>query len=127
MGHTIAKRFSFSASHHLPGLPPGHKCGRRHGHNYTVELVLTRDELIGPGFVTDFTDLAPMKTYLDETFDHRDLNEVLDEPPTSERLAKHFAGWAIDNLEPVLPGRVLRVRVSETDSTWAEYTPDRPA
>jgi 6-pyruvoyltetrahydropterin/6-carboxytetrahydropterin synthase len=125
--HTIGKRFSFSASHRLPGLPAGHKCGRPHGHNYTVELVLGCDELIEPGFVTDFTDLAPFKAYLDDTFDHRDLNEVLDRPPTSERLAEHFAWWAMEHLEPVLHGRVLRVRVSETDSTWAEYTPDLPA
>jgi 6-pyruvoyltetrahydropterin/6-carboxytetrahydropterin synthase len=127
VGHTIAKRFAFSAGHHLPGLPPGHKCGRPHGHNYTVELVLTSDNLIGPGFVTDFTDLAPMKRYIDETFDHRVLNDVLTEPSTSERLAEHFARWAVEHLEPVLPCRVVRVRVSETDSTWAEFAVDRPA
>ncbi len=125
MGHTIGKRFTFSASHRLPDLPNGHKCARLHGHNYTVEVVLGTNRLVQPGFVTDFGELAPLKTYLDTTFDHRDLNEVLDVPPTSENLAAHVAAWVIDNLEPGIPGRLICVRVSETDSTWAEYTPER--
>jgi 6-pyruvoyltetrahydropterin/6-carboxytetrahydropterin synthase len=122
VGHTIGKRFSFSASHHLPGLPPGHKCGRLHGHNYVVELTFTADTLTGPGFVTDFGELAPFKKYVDETFDHRDLNEVIEVPPTSEHLAAHFADWVVAHLEPGVPGRLTSVRVSETESTWAQYT-----
>jgi 6-pyruvoyltetrahydropterin/6-carboxytetrahydropterin synthase len=127
LGHTIGKRFTFSASHHLPGLPEGHKCGRLHGHNYRVEVVIGASGLAEPGFVTDFGDLAPLKTYLDATFDHRDLNEALDVPPTSENLAAHVAAWFVANLEPRIAGRLVSVRVSETDSTWAQYTPERPS
>jgi len=125
MGYIIGKRFGFSASHRLPDLPPGHKCGRDHGHNYVVALVLTADHLIPPGFVTDFGDLAPFKGYVDRDFDHRCLNDVIDVPPTSENLAAHFAGWVLANLEPNIPGRLLSVRVAETDSTWAEYIVER--
>jgi len=126
LGHTIGKRFAFSASHQLPGLPEGHKCGRPHGHNYAVEVVIAADHLAGPGFVTDFGDLAPLKAYLDATFDHRDLNQVVDVPPTSENLAAHIAAWFAGNLESRIPGHLVSVRVSETDSTWAHYTPQRP-
>ncbi|MEV7227228.1 6-carboxytetrahydropterin synthase [Polymorphospora sp. NPDC051019] len=125
VGYLIGKTFTFSASHMLPGLPDGHKCARMHGHNYHVEVVVGADVLASPGFVTDFGDLAPLKTYLDDTFDHRHLNDVLDLAPTSEHLAAHLAVWIIEHLEPVIPGRLHSVRVSETDSTWAEYTPDR--
>jgi 6-pyruvoyltetrahydropterin/6-carboxytetrahydropterin synthase len=125
--YTIGKQFGFSASHCLPGLPAGHKCGRLHGHNYEVEVVVTADVLTGPGFVTDFGDLAPVRTYLDATFDHRDLNEALDVPPTSENLAAHLAVWFVAHVEPQIPGRLVSVRVSETDSTWAQYTPERPS
>ena len=125
MGHTIGKRFAFSASHQLPGLPDGHQCARLHGHNYTVEVVLTADELIGPGFVTDFGDLAAVKTYLAATFDHRHLNDAIDVPPTSENLAEHVARWFMREIEPAIPGRLAAVRVSETESTWAQYVPDR--
>ena len=56
MSHTIGKRFSFEAGHHLGGLPDGHKCARPHGHSYTVEVIVTAGELTGPGFVTDFAN-----------------------------------------------------------------------
>jgi 6-pyruvoyltetrahydropterin/6-carboxytetrahydropterin synthase len=124
--YTIAKQFMFSASHQLPDLPEGHQCARLHGHNYTVEVVLGARELNGPGFVTDFADLAPVKTYLDTTFDHRHLNDVLDVAPTSEHLAAHIAEWVITNLEPHIPGLLVRARVAETAASWAEYTPQRP-
>lgn len=127
MTYTIGKRFAFSASHCLPGLPEGHKCGRLHGHNYEVEVVVTAEDLTGPGFVTDFGDLAPVKTYLDDAFDHRDLNEALDVPPTSENLAAHLADWFVVHVEPQIPGCLVSVRVSETGSTWAQYTPERPS
>jgi P-type Ca2+ transporter type 2C len=38
--YTIAKRFAFSASHVIGGLPADHPCARLHGHNYEVEVVL---------------------------------------------------------------------------------------
>jgi 6-pyruvoyltetrahydropterin/6-carboxytetrahydropterin synthase len=87
---------------------------------------VTAGELMPPGFVTDFGDLAPFRAYLDSELDHRDLNEVVDLPPTSENLAAHLAAWFITNVEPAIPGRLVRVRVSETVDTWAEYTLDRP-
>ncbi|KPM52581.1 6-pyruvoyl tetrahydropterin synthase [Frankia sp. R43] len=123
MEYRIGKRFSFDAAHHLEGLASGHKCARVHGHTYTVEVVLTADRLSGPGFVTDFGDLVPFSDFLDKHFDHRDLNEVLDVPPTSELVATHLAHWFIDNLEPLIPGRLVSMRVAETPGSWAEYTP----
>jgi len=123
MTHTIAKAFSFDAGHHLPGLPAGHKCARPHGHTYRAEVRLTATALTGPGFVADFADLAPVKAYLDETFDHSYLNDVVPFPPTSERLAQHLYDWCTANLD--LPDGVTvdAVLVSETPSTWARYRP----
>lgn len=87
----IGKSFTFESAHHISGLPDGHKCARPHGHSYTVTVMLERQELVEPGFVTDFGELTPFKRYIDECLDHRDLNEVLDIPPTSELLAHHLA------------------------------------
>jgi len=119
--YQVGKRFSFDAAHRLCGLPAGHKCGRVHGHTYTVEVVVAAEELSGPGFVTDFGDLGVFGAYLEERFDHRDLVEVLDVEPTAERIAGHLADWFARNVEPGIPGRLVAVRVSETPSTWAEY------
>ncbi|MFH8991458.1 6-pyruvoyl trahydropterin synthase family protein [Streptomyces sp. NPDC017940] len=124
--YRIGKRFSFDAAHHLAGLPEGHKCARLHGHTYTVELVLAAEELSGPGFVTDFGDLAPVKTFLDGHLDHRSLNDVLPVEPTSENLARYLAEWFVEHVEPGIGGRLETVRVSETPSSWAEFEVIRP-
>lgn len=118
---TIGKSFRFEAAHRLSSLDPEHKCARLHGHTYHTELLLTADELTGPGFVTDFGDLAPFGRFLEENLDHRFLNEVLPCEPTSERLALYLAEWFVANLEPEIPGRLTAVRVSETPASWATF------
>ncbi len=125
--YRIAKRFRFEAAHHLPDLPEGHKCARPHGHSYTVEVsVATSGELAPPGFVVDFAELSALGAYLNETFDHRDLNKVVDVAPTSENLARLLYAWCAANLR-LPPGvTVTAVRVGETASTFAEYAPARP-
>jgi 6-pyruvoyltetrahydropterin/6-carboxytetrahydropterin synthase len=117
----IGKSFTFESAHHIPGLPKEHKCAGTHGHSYSVTVVLERPELVEPGFVTDFGDLAPFKQYIDEHLDHKDLNEVLDVTPTSELLAQHLAQWFVTNLQWRLPARLHAVRVAETSTSWAEY------
>jgi len=116
--YIISKQFHFSASHQLDGLPSEHQCARLHGHNYEVELVLQSEELDGYGFVVDYLALRPFKTYLDETLDHRHLNDVLPFPTTAENLARHLYTWAKEQWP-----QVTAVRVSETPRTWAEYRP----
>lgn len=118
---TIGKRFTFQAGHRLPSLPPEHKCGRQHGHSYEVEVILTSEALVPPGFVTDFGDLRAFKKFLDEHLDHRNLHEVLPVEPTSELVAQYLAGWIIKHLEPTIPGRLVAVRVHETVSGWARF------
>jgi 6-pyruvoyltetrahydropterin/6-carboxytetrahydropterin synthase len=123
MSFTIAKRFSFSASHVLTAVPPDHKCRRLHGHNYEVEIVCAADELDARGMVVDYLDLDPVKRFIDETVDHRHLNDVVLGEPTAERLA----WWLYESLTGTLPTavgeRVVAVRVYETPTTWAEYRP----
>jgi 6-pyruvoyltetrahydropterin/6-carboxytetrahydropterin synthase len=121
MTFTISRRFSFSAAHHLDGLPAGHKCARVHGHSYAVEIRLTSYGLDGAGFVADFGELDPFKGYLDAELDHRDLNEVLPVQPSCENIARFLYGWCQDNLDQ--GHLVTAVRVSESALTWAEYTP----
>ncbi len=76
---TITKEFHFSASHVLDRLPSWHPCARMHGHNYAVVIELSgrREDLTEAGFVRDYRDLDAFKQWMDETFDHRHLNEAL--------------------------------------------------
>jgi len=122
---TIAKRFTFDAAHVLNGLPAGHKCGRLHGHTYTVEAEIATASLVPPGFVTDFAHLTPLRDYINDEFDHELLNDVLDVEPTAEALARHFFDWCVTMLTPDLDGATVRaVRVWETTAAWAEYRPE---
>lgn len=125
MIYTIAKRFDFSASHILEGLPEGHKCGRLHGHNYTVEVELTAKELDAHGFVLDYGALDTFKKYLDDVCDHRHLNDIVGwRQPTAEFLAEFLFRAASSLLLDVLDhAKVSAVKVYETPKTVAEYRP----
>lgn len=125
MGYTIGKSFFFDAAHFLGDLPADHKCGRLHGHTYTVTVELAAPLLVPPGFVTDFGDLAPFAAYLDAQLDHRLLNEVLDGEPTSELLARYLGEWFIANVEPGLRANLCAVTVSESPTSWARWEVER--
>jgi 6-pyruvoyltetrahydropterin/6-carboxytetrahydropterin synthase len=116
--YIIKKQFHFSASHIIEGLPPEHQCGRLHGHNYAVEIVLEAEELDEVGFVVDYGDLKPFKAILDDELDHRHLNDILPGSTTAESIA----AWLYGRAKAIWP-EVSAVRVSETPRTWAEYRP----
>ncbi len=116
---TISKQFHFSASHQLLGLADEHPCSRLHGHNYVVEVELQAAELNSFGFVRDYRDLGELKAWLDDTFDHRHLNDHFGETPsTAENLALAIYRWSRGRWP-----ETTAVRVSETPKTWAEYRP----
>lgn len=127
MPWTISKDFAFSASHQLERLPQGHKCGRLHGHNYTVRVTLASDTLDGAGFVLDYGELSTFGRFLDVELDHRHLNDV---PPfdvvnpTAERLAEFLAGVLRHSLALVPAGATVAVAVSETPKTWSTWGPE---
>lgn len=110
---TIAKEYDFDAAHKLPNVPDGHKCKRMHGHTYRVELVFA-GEMDERGFVADYAEIDALWQPIHERLDHRVLNDIPGlENPTTEMLA-----WWISSLVP--HPLLVRVRVSESSSTWAE-------
>lgn len=119
--YRISKEFHFSASHQLHGLRDGHPCGRVHGHNYIVRVTLTGNELDEHGFLLDYNDLKPFGQWLDDTLDHRHLNDVTTGQPSAENLARVLAQQVQGVLQ--LPAGVrVSVAVSETPKTWAEWS-----
>ena len=125
MTWSIDKEFHFSASHQLEGLPEGHQCGRLHGHNYIVRVQLESEVLDGVGFILDYAALAPIKRLIDDTLDHRHLNDALGAElgnTTAEKMAWWLAQEAGTLLD--LPDHVrVSVGVSETPKTWAWWRP----
>ena len=120
--YRISKQFHFSAAHQLDLLPEGHPCKRLHGHNYIVEIVLEAEKLDQRYFVADYHELKPVKTFIDEHLDHRNLDEVIGTASTAENIAKFF----YDKFKPLFPALSM-VRVSETPKTWAEFFETPPA
>ena len=118
---TISKEFHFSASHVLQGLPAGHPCGRLHGHNYVVTIYLSAPELDGRGFVVEYGELDMLEEYIDDTLDHRHLNDVYPFTPTAENLAKCIYWFCVEHWI-----QTLAVKVQETPKTSATFAMGGP-
>jgi 6-pyruvoyltetrahydropterin/6-carboxytetrahydropterin synthase len=114
--YTIRKEFTFDASHVLNGLVEGHKCGRLHGHTYTVTLELESELLDDNGFVQDYGELNAIKNWIDITLDHRHLNEIVPGQPSAENIAK----WVYYQWKSQYP-KLYAVEVKETPKTSARY------
>ncbi|MFO0610636.1 MAG: 6-carboxytetrahydropterin synthase QueD [Polyangiales bacterium] len=113
---TLQRRYTFEASHRLPYVPEGHKCGRVHGHSYRV-TVLVRGPVNSAGMVCDFADVDAIARPVVADLDHRHLNELLPNP-TSELLAL----WLLRKLAAV--PHLYAVTVAETERSAATVTVD---
>lgn len=129
----IGKTFRFAAAHSLPSLPSSHKCHATHGHNYTVELHLIASALDDHGFVVDYGDLAVFKEWLNDEFDHTDLNDPVHPrtgrphvcaeivQPSAELLAKLIYSECMEQLSWSWVDQLVAVTVRETENTYATY------
>lgn len=75
--------------------------------------------LSAEGFVRDYGDLDPLKAWINDTLDHRHLNEVVPINPTAENIAR----WIFSEWSSRIP-EISSIGVSETEKTWAEYSSD---
>jgi 6-pyruvoyltetrahydropterin/6-carboxytetrahydropterin synthase len=108
---------TFDAAHRLTRLPEGHKCGRLHGHTFTVELYAAGPVQEDSGWVTDFATLFQAAGPFVEELDHAYLNDIPGlENPTSENIAR----WLWERIKPVLP-LLSGVKVLETPTMGAIY------
>ncbi len=114
----IVKEFRFEAAHLLPNVPPGHKCGRLHGHSFRFELHLSGETDPHTGWLVDFGDISRIvKPLLEEHLDHHYLNDVPGlENPTSENIAI----WLWGQLKHRLPA-LSEVVVYETCTSCCKY------
>ena len=112
----VWRRYVFQSAHQLPNVPPGHKCGRMHGHGFEVLLHADRD--IGASDLSiDYDDLDRLWAPLHDQLDHACLNDIpgLDNP-TSENIS----AWIWARLKPSLP-ELSWVTVYETASCGAHF------
>jgi 6-pyruvoyltetrahydropterin/6-carboxytetrahydropterin synthase len=113
----IFKEFMIEAAHRLPHVPPGHKCGRLHGHTFRVEVWVRGAVGQDTGWVMDFADIKEAFGPLFDQLDHNYLNEVEGlANPTSENLAR----WIWERLRSALPS-IFKVVVRETCTSGCVY------
>ncbi|HSH61164.1 MAG TPA: 6-carboxytetrahydropterin synthase QueD [Acidimicrobiales bacterium] len=80
----VTRSFAFEAAHQLPWHPG--KCRRLHGHNYRFEVTV-EGPLDENGVVLDFDELHEVvRREVVERYDHRYLNDLMDNP-TAELIA----------------------------------------
>lgn len=113
----LVRTFTFEAAHRLPGAPPGHKCGRLHGHSFRIEVICEGEADEKTGWLIDFAEIKQAYHPLEECLDHHYLNEVPGlENPTAENIAR----WIWVRLKPALP-MLNQINVAETCTARCEY------
>lgn len=149
MPYRISKSFTVESGHILSKHPGS--CRFPHGHSRTVEVVLAADVLDARDMVCDFKAVKQAVQAFVDRFDHSLALNTADprfaefraaygdriipfenSDPTSEVMAKTIfdhlrsvlaSPVAADPLYPIARHvRLERVRVTETASSWAEYS-----
>lgn len=139
---TIAKKYTFHASH---WLPEHDHCGDIHGHTYHLEVMIigTRNKI---GMLVDFHDLDKVIEPIIDEVDHTNVNVWMNggytkysvnefgdptfsfvvgedpEPPTVENMIVHFAEIIEDTLPEHL--KLFRLRLWETEDAYAMVIPN---
>ena len=112
----VWRRYAFQAAHRLPGVPPGHKCGRMHGHGFEV-ILHAHVDLGARALGIDYDELDRCWTPIGNELEHACLNDIPGlANPTSELIAR----WIWERLKPRLP-ELSWVTVYETASCGANH------
>ena len=128
----LGRRYHFAASHrlHNPGLSDEEnsrlygKCNNPfgHGHNYTLEILVSGKIDAATGMIANLMDLDGfVAREILEPFDHKSLNEDVAAfrgiVPTTENLCIEI----FRRLKPFPKAKLERVRVQETSNNSFEY------
>jgi 6-pyruvoyltetrahydropterin/6-carboxytetrahydropterin synthase len=96
-----------------------------HGHNYEVEIEIDTVNVDEIGFVLDYRALDSFKRAIDELFDHKCINDVIDINPTAENIARYIWEMVHKGVDVALREKHghygLIIYVSETPKTWASF------
>ena len=96
-------------AHYLPGHE---KCGRLHGHTYTVDVIIEGEKK--QGMILDFADLKTAVRRVLAEYDHRSFNEILDYPSV-ENICELLA----EKISSTLPYN-FTIRIWEGHGKYAE-------
>jgi 6-pyruvoyltetrahydropterin/6-carboxytetrahydropterin synthase len=113
----LTKEFRFEAAHSLPHVPPGHKCGRLHGHSFRVDVSVRGPVDPRTGWLMDFAEIKEHFRPLEDQLDHRLLNDV---PGLENSTSENIARWIWQRLQPEIPA-LSAITVHETCTSRCVY------
>lgn len=105
--YRVANTFEFEAAHQLPHVPPGHKCGRMHGHGFSVRI-----ECSVPDSMLMESMQAKVATAWIPLFEKLQWSCLNDIPGLENPTSEHLALWLWEALQS-LEGLVA-ITVNET-------------
>lgn len=128
---SLTKKYHFSAGHrlYLKGLSDEENmkifdtCSNAngHGHDYYVEVKIGGDIDPVTGMVVEPGELDRAVMPVLEELDYKRLDVEVpyfrEHQPTGENIARYL--W--ERLKEHIPGRLIHLRMSETDSSYFEY------
>ena len=115
--YTLKVESYFSSAHNLRGYKG--KCEKLHGHNWKVEIYVSRKKLDKSGMVLDFQVLKARLNRVLEGLDHKYLNNIAyfkRVNPTSENIAAYI----FNRLKSLIPD-ITQVIVWESRNCSASY------
>jgi len=121
--YQVSIQTSFAAAHFLRNYKG--KCENLHGHNWKVEVTVSKKTLDNAGMAIDFSLLKQKTNKIVEKFDHSHLNEIPffeETNPSSENIA----ALIFNLIEKELKGTTvtpISVSVWESETSKATYTP----
>ncbi len=112
----IWRRYVFQSAHQLPNVPPGHKCGRMHGHGFEV-ILHAKQDLVARQIGVDYDHLDELWAPIHAELDHTCLNDI---PGLHNPTSEIISAWIWSRLKPQLPD-LSWVTVYETASCGAHF------
>jgi 6-pyruvoyltetrahydropterin/6-carboxytetrahydropterin synthase len=112
----VWRRYAFESAHRLPHVPPGHKCGRMHGHGFEV-IVHAEQDLGDRALGIDYGELDRLWAPLQEVLGYACLNDI---PGLANPTSEMISSWLWARLKPGLP-ELSHVTVYETASCGAHF------
>ncbi len=113
MGSRVVERFKFEAAHAvvIAGKPE-----EVHGHTFRLEVAV--EGSLKNGYVMDFLELRRIVNEIIEKLDHRNLNDLF-ENPTTENVALWIAGEVKKRLPEGV--RLQRIVLWEGEENGVEF------
>lgn len=130
---SVTKQFSFCYGHRLPDYDG--KCCVQHGHNSILEVEVSgpaKNQAVPKGMVTDFGDLKGIVNLkIIDVLDHANINDLSPTGSGDQRAAfirminmptaENMTAWIVSVLSLWFGVNLMRVRLSETPTSWAEW------